>query len=205
MRIRLSSRHDYLAYLIWRWTHRRVGKPIRCLWDEWSADLHGSKLPNGWGLFDLHRVTRLEWCQDWMGAYGSEASVSDPVGPLNSRYAPRKQSTLVSRGMRGASCVLPRYDVSSPPTGTIFNPCPAAFSTFGFSRGEDGHPCSWRRTCPTSILLRIVPPHTSRRKSFSSHGLGFSARNLTLLAQHHRNLTRLVVGVVLHHVLACVV
>lgn len=39
----------------------------------------GLKLPNAWGLFDLHGNV-LEWCWDREGNYPSEA-VRDPVGP----------------------------------------------------------------------------------------------------------------------------
>ncbi|QDT91638.1 bifunctional serine/threonine-protein kinase/formylglycine-generating enzyme family protein [Gimesia algae] len=39
----------------------------------------GSKLPNGWGVFDSHGNV-YEWCQDWFERYGSERSVNNPRG-----------------------------------------------------------------------------------------------------------------------------
>lgn len=41
----------------------------------------GSKLPNQWGLFDVHGNAH-EWCHDWawIGSYGTEIEVSDPMG-----------------------------------------------------------------------------------------------------------------------------
>ena len=61
----------------------------------------GSKLPNGWGLFDLHG-NAIEWCQDWMGSYGSEAAVSDPVGPLTTASLP-ENNRFWCRIVRGGS------------------------------------------------------------------------------------------------------
>jgi formylglycine-generating enzyme required for sulfatase activity len=39
----------------------------------------GQKLPNPWGLYDMHGHL-AEWCQDWFGFYPG-GCVVDPPGP----------------------------------------------------------------------------------------------------------------------------
>ena len=48
----------------------------------------GGKLPNPWGLYDIHGNV-YEWCLDWYAAYGS-AALSDPSGASTGSFRVRR-------------------------------------------------------------------------------------------------------------------
>ena len=51
------------------------------VYDQKRTGVCGSKLPNGWGLFDMHGNV-WEWCQDWFSEdYYSRSPTSNPQGP----------------------------------------------------------------------------------------------------------------------------
>jgi formylglycine-generating enzyme required for sulfatase activity len=70
----------------------------------------GSKLPNAWGLFDMHGNVS-EWCWDWHGDYGVQELV-DPVGPATGDSRVHRGGGWYSLSSR--ECWSPARDWSKP-------------------------------------------------------------------------------------------
>jgi len=89
-------------------------------WDVGDKYAHrvGQKLPNRWGLYDMHGNVR-EWSQGWYATYFSEKVVSDPLGPVQGRYPVLRGGSfsLHSSNVRSASRVNYPPDSRLNPSG----------------------------------------------------------------------------------------
>ena len=72
-------------------------KPIDRVEQYFITHAVGTKLPNPWGLYDMHG-SLSEWCLDWFGNNpGSKFSLTDPQGPAHphrARYPQRELAGL---------------------------------------------------------------------------------------------------------------
>jgi formylglycine-generating enzyme required for sulfatase activity len=80
----------------------------------------GQKLPNRWGLYDMHGNV-YEWCQDWYGDYPGGIAL-DPQGPASGS----------SHVIRGGSFFFGFYDASSCRSSSRNSSPDPGFSYFGF-------------------------------------------------------------------------
>jgi len=73
----------------------------------YQSEIPGSRLPNAWGLFDLHG-NMVEWCYDWYGGYGDQTDVRDPITLWE---AENRRNFRILRG--GAFTSEPQHVLSS--------------------------------------------------------------------------------------------